>query len=137
MDTYMRSHLNFSKQVEDLGKRKQELEEKRDKLLALEQEIIAKKKELNKIFFIKYARFIQEGSWVDEKYMDDNLYYLDSLAVLRNSCSPKVTYDIGVIDLYAAVEFEEDRPVLEFELGDRTYVEDVEFFGYAKNDKPY
>ena len=137
MDTYMRSHTNFSKQVEDLGKRKQELEEKRDKLLALEQEIIAKKKELNKIFFIKYARFIQEGSWVDEKYMDDNLYYLDSLAVLRNSCSPKVTYDIGVVDLYAAIEFEEDRPVLEFELGDRTYVEDVEFFGYAKNDKPY
>lgn len=137
MDTYMRSHINFSKQVEEFGKRKQELEEKRDKLLALEQEIIAKKKELNKIFFIKYARFIQEGSWVDEKYMDDNLYYLDSLAVLRNSCSPKVTYDIGVIDLYAAVEFEEDRPVLEFELGDRTYVEDVEFFGYAKNDKPY
>lgn len=137
MDTYMRSHINFSKQVEEFGKRKQELEEKRDKLLALEQEIIVKKKELNKIFFIKYARFIQEGSWIDEKYMDDNLYYLDSLAVLRNSCSPKVTYDIGVIDLYAAVEFEEDRPVLEFELGDRTYVEDVEFFGYTKNDKPY
>lgn len=137
MDTYMRSHINFSKQVEDYGAEKVRLEAERDRLLALEQEIIKKKKELNKLFYVKYARFIQEGSWIDEDYMDDNLYYLDALAVLRNSCSPKITYDIGVVDLYAAVEFEEDKPVLEFELGDRTYIEDVEFFGYAQNDKPY
>jgi hypothetical protein len=49
---------------------------------------------------------------------------------MRTSCKPKVTYDIGVVDIAAATEYEEDRVVLESELGDRTYVEDTEFFGY-------
>jgi hypothetical protein len=38
-----------------------------------------------------------------------------------------------------AYEYEEDKIVLESNLGDRTYIEDTEFFGYNKNDytKPY
>jgi hypothetical protein len=65
--------------------------------------------------------------------MDDNLYYLDAIAVANTSSKPKITYDIDVADISAAVEFEEDRQVLENKLGDRTYVEDIEFFGY-QND---
>jgi hypothetical protein len=52
------------------------------------------KENLNKLFFKKYYRFIQEGSWKEEKYFDDTLYYLDALAVSRTSAFPKVTYDI-------------------------------------------
>ena len=26
----------------------------------------------------KYSRFISEGSWIDQKYYDDNLYYVDA-----------------------------------------------------------
>jgi hypothetical protein len=85
---------------------------------------------LNKLFYHKYSRFIQEGSWVDENYIDDNLYYLDALSVVRTSCKPKITYDINVVDISAAIEYEEDKILLETELGDRTYVEDIEFFGY-------
>jgi len=52
---------------------------------------------------------------------------------MRTSCKPKITYDIGVVDIAAAQEFEEDREILENELGDRTYVEDTEFFGYRED----
>jgi hypothetical protein len=103
------------------------------------EEIANKKNELNKLFYHKYSRYIQEGSWIDENYIDDNLYYLDALSVSRLSAKPKVTYDIGVIDVAAAYEYEEDRMLLESELGNRTYIEDTEFFGYRKDDhtKPY
>lgn len=102
-------------------------------------EIANKKNELHKLFYHKYSRYIQEGSWVDENYIDDNLYYLDALSVSRTSSKPKVTYDIGVVDVSAAYEYEEDKIVLESQLGDRTYIEDTEFFGYRKDDytKPY
>jgi hypothetical protein len=106
----------------------------------LEQQriIVEKKNELNRLFYHKYSRFIQEGSWVDENYIDDNLYYLDALSVMRTSCKPKITYDIGVVDIAAAAEYEEDCAVLESELGDRTYVEDTEFFGYQDDgETPY
>jgi hypothetical protein len=65
--------------------------------------------------------------------MDDTLYYLDALAVSRTSAFPKVTYDIQVIDLQ---NFEEYKGY-KFGIGDKTYIEDTEFFGYTSNDKPY
>jgi hypothetical protein len=91
------------------------------------------KNNLNALFFKKYYRFIQEGSWKEDKYMDDTLYYLDALAVLRASAFPKVTYDIQVIDL----ETLKDYKGYSFKIGDKTYIEDTEFFGYAQNNKPF
>ena len=52
-----------------------------------------------KEFNIKYSRYIQEGSWTDDNYMDDDLYYFDSLAVLYQSAYPKVTYNFKIIEL--------------------------------------
>jgi ABC-type Fe3+-hydroxamate transport system substrate-binding protein len=43
------------------------------------------KRALNLQFYKKYSRFIQEGSWIKEDYVDDNLYYLDSLSTLHTS----------------------------------------------------
>lgn len=140
MDVYQKEYLNNQTLVNKLKAEKEGIEEKIKAILEVEQEIIDKKNELNKLFFYKYARYIQEGSWIDEKYIDDNLYYLDGLSVLRTSCKPKITYDIGVIDISAAIGYEEDRAVLQNEIGDRTYIEDTEFFGWVgepNNSRPY
>lgn len=82
--------------------------------------------EVEKEFNVKYARYIQEGSWTDDNYMDDDLYYLDSLAVLYQSAYPKVSYNFSVIDLSQL----EDYELYKFDIGHKTYVEDIEFFGY-------
>ena len=138
MDTLQRNHDAFKNAAIEAKANKEKYEAERDRLLELEKEIVEKKNELNKLFYHKYSRYIQEGSWIDENYIDDNLYYLDALAVSRTSSRPKITYDIGVVDLYGAIGYEEDKEVLNFELGDRTYVEDTEFFGYVKEtNKPY
>ena len=43
----------------------------------LKQQEVEKKETLNALFYAKYSRYIQEGSWVDENYTDDNLYFYD------------------------------------------------------------
>jgi hypothetical protein len=85
------------------------------------------KTNLNLLFFKKYYRFIQEGTWKKDDYMDDTLYYLDALAVGRTSAFPKVTYDIQLIDLHNLNDYNEYK----FGIGDKTYIEDTEFFGYT------
>ena len=89
--------------------------------------IRGEKIEINKKFYDKYSRFIQEGSWISEDYMDDNLYYMDALSTLYTSSRPKVTYTIEVIELSQLPGYE----CFDFKLGDKTYVEDKEFFGWA------
>jgi hypothetical protein len=86
-------------------------------------------------FYKKYSGFIQEGSWIKEDYVDDNLYYIDSVSTLRNSISPKVTYTINVLDLSRIPEYSG----YSFKLGDITYIEDTEFFGWSLVDSrnPY
>lgn len=133
MDVYQEEYAQSLVDIEKYEKEKNELERKIELLQEQQRIIVDKKNELNKLFYHKYSRFIQEGSWVDENYIDDNLYYLDALSVMRTSCKPKITYDIGVVDIAAAYEYEEDRVVLESEIGDRTYVEDIEFFGYRED----
>lgn len=91
------------------------------------EDIADKKEELNRIFYNKYSRFIQEGSWISEDYMDDNLYYLDAETTLHASASPKVTYTINVIELSQVEGYEN----YVFHLGDKTYIEDTEFFGWV------
>ena len=91
------------------------------------EDITNKKEELNRIFYNKYSRFIQEGSWISEDYMDDNLYYLDAETTLHASASPKVTYTINVIELSQVEGYEN----YVFHLGDKTYIEDTEFFGWT------
>lgn len=93
-----------------------QLEKKREQKLAI-----------NRQFYKKYSRFIQEGSWISEDYMDDNLYYMDALSTLYTSSRPKVTYTIDVIELSALPDYSAYR----FKVGDKTYVEDKEFFGWA------
>lgn len=83
------------------------------------------KAELNRLFFSHYSRFIQEGTWVDESYVDDEKYFSDAQSVLYNSCYPKAAYNIDVIEISMLPGYED----FTYDLGDKTYVEDKEFFG--------
>lgn len=86
-------------------------------------------------FYKKYSRFIQEGSWISEDYYDSDLYYTDATKVLYNSAFPQVNYTINVFELSQVDGFEP----YQFKIGDRTYIEDTEFFGYVPNSggRPY
>lgn len=88
-------------------------------------ELLDQKKALNDLFYQKYYRFIQEGTWIGEEYTDDDKYYNDALSVMYNSCYPQVAYTINVLELSALPGYE----LFKFGLGDRTYAEDPDFFG--------
>ena len=105
------------------------------------KELTDQKRQLSLRFYKKYSRFIQEGSWIKEDYTDPNLYYLDATSTLHTSAQPKVTYSISVIDVeplgqqpqYSGFEH------YHFDIGDKTFVEDIEFFGRSlhANGAPY
>ena len=104
-----------------IPKRERQIKEEQEKFNTHRDYKIA----LNKAFYTKYSRFIQEGTWIDEEYIDDEKYYADAQSVLYNSCYPQVTYSINVLSLSALPGYE----MFKFGLGDRTFVEDPEFFG--------
>lgn len=99
-------------------------------LLNGEEGIAKQKLELNREFYKKYSRFIQEGSWISEDYIDDNLYFLDAESTLHTSSQPKTTYNISVLELSRVPEYEN----YVFNLGDKTFIEDTEFFGWVMID---
>ena len=80
-----------------------------------------------KEFNNKYSRFIQEGTWNSTDYIDSELYYLDALQVSNTSAQPTVSYTINVVEVS---EFEGLEWYL-FDAGDKTYIEDTEFFGWS------
>lgn len=97
--------------------------EKVDRLLEQTREWI---KEEEDEFYKAHSRFIQEGFWISEDYTDDNRYYLDALATAYTSSRPKITYTIDVFEMSKIEGYENYY----FNVGDKTFVEDPEFFGY-------
>lgn len=98
--------------------------EERIKKLQEEKEVLKLK------FYTKYSRFIQEGTWTDESYVDDELYYLDAVKISNTSAYPQVSYTINVL----SIEDVDGYEAYKFNVGDRTYIEDVEFFGYVTKE---
>lgn len=88
------------------------------------------KDELTKAFNNKYSRFIQEGTWNSTDYIDSELYYLDALQVSNTSAQPVVSYTINVVEISQLEGFEWYL----FDAGDKTYVEDTEFFGWSQTN---
>lgn len=80
----------------------------------------------NKEFFNKYSRFIQEGSWISEDYTDPNLYYLDAQNIAYTSSRPQITYNISAMRLSDLEEYKNKV----FNVGDISFIQDTEFFGY-------
>lgn len=90
--------------------------------------------ELHKKFFNKYSHYIQEGTWTSEDYIDSNLYYLDAQSVAYTSSRPQVSYNISVLRVSSLENFKNKI----FNVGDISYVQDTEFFGYEADRKtPY
>lgn len=89
------------------------------------------KRQLNNLFFKKYGSFISEGTWIDEKYTDDDKYYADAQSVLYNSCYPQIQYNINVLFLSKLPGYE----LFKFGLGDKTNVIDDDFFGKDKKQE--
>jgi hypothetical protein len=59
--------------------------------------------------------------------LDHNLYYLDAETTLHKAAYPKISYTFNVLDLSRIPDYED----YSFDLGDITYVEDTEFFGWT------
>ncbi len=94
------------------------------------KKIVEEKKTLENAFYQKFSRFIQEGSWTSQDYIDPNLYYLDARSVAYTSSRPKISYNISVIRLNALDEYKGKK----FNVGDISFIEDKEFFGYIKGE---
>ena len=93
-----------------------------DEIKAIQKE----KDEYTSTFFNKYSRFIQEGTWSSTEYIDSELYYLDALQISNTSSQPKVSYSIEVVEISEIEGYENYN----FTVGDKTWVEDEEFFGW-------
>ena len=83
-----------------------------------------------KEFNNKYSRFIQEGTWSSTEYIDAEKYYLDALQVSSTSAEPVVSYTIDVVEISQL----EGHEWYNFDAGDKSYVEDTEFFGWELID---
>lgn len=97
---------------------------------SLEYQIDQKNKEkleVEKKFYEKYSRFLQEGTWSSDDYVDNNLYYLDALQVSNTSAMPKTEYSIKVLEVSEL----EGLQGYKFDIGDKTTIEDTEFFGWT------
>ena len=123
LESYRNSLTLLDKSVTALSELIKE-EEERNK------EILEKKKVLEEKFYQKFSRFIQEGSWTSQDYIDPNLYYLDARSVAYTSSRPKISYNISVIRLNALDEYKGKK----FNVGDISFIEDKEFFGYIKGE---
>ena len=95
--------------------------------------ITDRKSELSDLFAQRYARYIQEGNWTSSDYIDSDKYYTDALKVSNDGAKPNVSYSFSAIDLYALPEYSHYK----FRIGDRTWVEDPDYFGYEEDGTPY
>lgn len=92
-----------------------------------------KNKKLN-WFEKKYRRFILEGTWSGNDYIEPDTYYLDATRAMSTSCMPKVSYSVNVVDLtkicnpYNPSDTEWGKDFT-YDVGDITYVRDEELFG--------
>ena len=89
-------------------------------------ELLEQKRQIEKDFYSKYSRFIQEGTWESSDYIDSELYYLDAVQVSNTSAQPQVSYTINVVEI-SEIEGMENY---DFDIGDKTYIEDTDFFGW-------
>ena len=94
------------------------------------KDIQDQKDELTQLFNQKYRRFIQEGTWNSTDYIDSELYYLDALQVSNTSAQPIVSYTINVVEISQLEGYE----WYIFDAGDKSWVEDTEFFGWSEID---
>ena len=94
------------------------------------KDLIENKNQLIREFENQYSRFIQEGTWSSTDYIDSELYYLDAVQISNTSSQPTISYTINAVEV-SRIEGLEDYL---FDTGDKTYIEDTEFFGWANKN---
>ena len=107
----------------------QQLDEKLEIWQQEANKYLSFKNKIDDDFWYKYGRFIQEGTWTDSQYYDDNLYYIAAENVLRTSAKPQFKFDINIISLESLEDFKLKR----IKVGDIGSVEDPEFLGMIMN----
>ena len=120
LSDYMAQRADINSSVEFLQNAVSEIEERQKTLKEL-----LENKHLE--FYTKYSRFIQEGTWSSQDYLDENLYYLDAKGIAYTSARPQISYNISCLRLSALERFKGKV----FNVGDISYIEDPEFFGYT------
>ena len=130
LSEYYSSWQKYTIEVENTTKTYNKYKTLNDNLVKRIENINAQKEELYKKFYKRFYRFIQEGTWKDDKYIEDDKYYSDAVSTAANSALPKVTYTFGVIDIGQISEYED----FQFELGDKTWVEDPDLFGNEREE---
>lgn len=136
--SYLTKCINANKMLEDNENQLVSNRAIRDKLgaqlEAISKELTSIRANKNKLdieFYGKFARFLQEGSWISEDYIDDTEYYLNAANVLHTSAFPKITYTFSVIDISGV----EGYNFYEYKPGDKTWVQDTLFFGWTDKYK--
>lgn len=139
VQTLLNSHAQVKNQISSYNT---SLREIKQTLTILENYITEQEERLDIIrdllkakheqFNIKYFNYIQEGTWQDESYVNDDEYFIDALNVAYTSSRPQITYSINVLRLSSLEEFSSKI----FNLGDICYIVDREYFGY-KGLTPY
>ena len=101
------------------------------------QDILKKKKLANENFYKKFSRFIQEGTWTGENYIDANVYFFDAQKVIARGAQPKVNYSLDVIDVSSLVDDETgwSYSPYAFKVGDISSIIDTQYFGYVDKAK--
>ncbi len=132
--SYLTKTINAEKMMEDNESQLTSNKRIKDNIGAQLEEINAQltsiradKNELDEEFYKKFARFLQEGTWISEDYLDDTEYYLNAANVLHTSAFPKITYTFSVIDVSGV----EGYNFYEYKPGDKTWVQDTLFFGWT------
>lgn len=123
----------YSDIVSNLHSLQDAYETKKETLITQRDSYETQKRALVKEFYKKYSKYIREGTWISEDYYDEDLYYLDAQMVLYTSAFPQIKYTINVVEIS---EIEEYEPYV-FSIGDKTYMEDTEFFGWDSKGRPY
>lgn len=118
---------SYSKNVTSLTTAKQTIEDELKELEASQKELVDSANKLHEKFYRKYSRFIQEGTWTSEDYIDETLYFLDAQSIAYTSSRPQISYQIEVARLSGIEGFQNKI----FNVGDIAYIQDPEFFGYT------
>lgn len=99
---------------------------------------VSKRKNLNDNFYTKYSRYIQEGTWTGDNYIEPNTYFFDAQKVITRNSRPQIEYNLDVIDVSVLIDSETrwDYSPYAFEVGDISNIIDTQYFGYDENGAP-
>lgn len=99
---------------------------------------VAKRKALNDSFYTKYSRYIQEGTWTGDNYIEPNTYFFDAQKVITRNSRPQIEYNLDVVDVSALIDAETQWSYspYAFKVGDISSIIDTQYFGYDENGAP-